>query len=1065
MKRYFFVILLTLSTLWSCARYKDYSRVAWQEKTLPDWENTAVNTINAEYPHSSLVSFPDAKTAMKAGWRQSPNVLSLDGYWKINWVKSPGERPYWFFKDDFDTRRWKEIKVPSTLECVGYGTPYYVNNGYPFKKNPPFIDHSNNPVASYKRTFDLPEKWNGKEIFLTFDGVSAAFYVWINGEMAGYSEDSKSPAEFNITRFLKPGKNSISVQVFRWCDGSYLEDQDFWRLSGIQRSVWLQARNKSYITDYFSKASLVNNYRDGYLDLAISLINKTTDHKKLKICTTVYDDTVKVYSQTREVENADSTNMSFTGEIRDVKPWSAESPYLYTLVMSLSDNEGNDIESVSSRIGFRTSEVKDSRYLFNGKPIRLKGVDTHEHNQVTGHTIDSANILRDLTIMKMHNINAIRTSHYPEPEMFYYLCDKYGFYVIDEADIESHGIGYDKDITLADKPEWLAQHMLRTERLVERDKNHPCVAIWSLGNEAGDGHNFVSTYKWIKTRDNSRPVQYERAEKSTNTPERHTDIWCPMYAPIDYLEKYARDPKSDRPLIMCEYAHSMGNSTGNLQDYWNVIERYPVLQGAFIWDWVDQGLLVKNVDGEDFWAYGGDFGEPGSPSDGNFCINGLVNPDRTPHPALLEVKKVYQYVGITPVDMKKGLVKIKNKYDFTNLSAFEISWEVVANGKPIAFGDILNTDLAPGAEKTLHIPYATIKPEPGAEYFLNINILRSEPWGVVPAKNIYASEQILLPFSKKTLPETEKEKKQVNINKQGSLLVASGENFSVTFDMAAGVMVSYKNEGKELVKSGLRPDFWRPPTDNDYGNNMPERLGEWKKAGGNAIVKSSAASQHGKDAAVSFVYEIPGSDGRKIASFMSEYKIYGDGTVEVNNTFIKCDGKLKGVPRVGMQMQMPQEYGNIKWYGRGPQENYADRKSSAFVGLYESTVSEQYFPYVRPQENGYRSDVRWLVITDREGTGLRIEGEPLFCFAALNQIHDDFESDGNLAGYRADAKSVNRHTSDVKPRDFVNLNIDYGQMGVGGDNSWGAPVHPEYCLLKDRYDYSFRMIPISKPEN
>jgi len=1063
MKMHYVVMLLSFSTLWSCSGYRDYSNVAWQEKSIPDWENPAVNTINAEYPHASMVSFPEAKTSMTAGYRKSPNVMSLDGVWKINWVKTPGERPYWFFKDDYDTRGWADIKVPSTLECAGYGVPYYVNNGYPFKMNPPYIDHSNNPVASYKRSFDIPERWDGKQVFLTFDGVSAAFYVWINGELAGYSEDSKSPAEFNITALLKKGKNNIAVEVFRWCDGSYLEDQDFWRLSGIQRSVWLQARDKSHIRDYFSKATLTNNYRDGHLDLNVSLTNKETGKKNLKIAAVIYDDTVKVFSQSCDVGNADSTGLSIIGDIKNIKPWSAESPYLYTLVISLSDAEGKSVEAVSSRIGFRTSEVKGGRYLFNGKPIRLKGVNAHEHDQVTGHTIDSANIIRDLKLMKEHNINAIRTSHYPKSEMFYYLCDLYGFYVIDEADIESHGIGYDKDVTLADKPEWLPQHMFRTQRLVERDKNHPCVVIWSLGNEAGDGHNMLATYRWIKSKDNTRPVQYERAEKLTNTPERHTDIWCPMYAGINYLEKYARDPKSDRPLIMCEYAHSMGNSTGNLHDYWNIIEKYPILQGGFIWDWVDQGLLVKNSEGDDYWAYGGDFGELGCPSDGNFCINGLVSPDRTPHPALLEVKKVYQYVGISPVDLKKGIVLIKNKYDFTDLSAFNLSWEVVADGKAIAFGNIINPVLAPGEEKEFKIPYGTIVPEPGTEYFLNIYVSRPEKWGLVPEKSIYASEQILLPFSKKALPSDEKDKKTALMTRHGSSVVVSGNNFSVTFDMASGMLVSYKFAEKELVRSGLKPDFWRPPTDNDYGNDMPVILADWKKAGEKAVVRSSGAKQQGKDVIVSFDYEIPGNDGRMIASFSTDYTIEGDGTVNVKNSFTKKDKTLKEVPRIGMQMQMPPEYGNIKWYGRGPQESYADRKTSAFVGLYESTVPDQYFPYVRPQENGYRSDVRWLVLTDREGAGLKIEGEPLFCFAALNQVHDDFESGVKLSEYRPDAKNVNKHICDVKPRDFVNLNIDFGQMGVGGDDSWGATVHPEYCLLKDKYEYSFRMIPVAKP--
>jgi beta-galactosidase len=1069
MNRRILIIALTFGTLVSCRNYKDYVNVPWQEKETPDWENTAVNTINTEYPHSSLVSFPDELTARNAGWRESPNVMPLDGLWKFSFVNTPAERPYWFFMDDFDTRGWKEITVPSTIEREGYGVAYYVNAGYPFKMNPPYIDHSNNPVGSYKRTFKIPSGWTDKEVFLTFDGVSAAFYVWINGRMAGYSEDSKSTAEFNITSLLKSGKNTIAVEVYRWCDGSYLEDQDFWRLSGIQRPVWLHARPKAFIRDYFSKSTLVNQYRDGHLDISVDLKNKGEKPEALKLETSVFNDTEKVFSNIQDIgQVADSSEVSIIGDLPAVKPWSAEDPSLYTLVLTLTDSKGTVLESVSSKIGFRTSEVKGSQFLVNGKPVHLKGVNTHEHDMVKGHTISEATILTDLTLMKKNNINAIRTSHYPQPERFYELCDKYGFYIVDEADIESHGIGYDKNVTLADKPEWLSQHMLRTRRVVERDKNHPCVVIWSLGNEAGDGHNFVATYKWIKSVDTSRPVQYERAEKSTNTTERHTDIWCPMYARIEYLENYAKHPEkseNNRPLIMVEYAHAMGNSTGNLQDYWDVIEKYPILQGAFIWDWVDQGMLEKNEDGDEYWAYGGDFGKTGSPSDGNFCINGLVSPDRTPHPALSEVKKVYQYVAFVPLDLKKGLITIKNKYDFTDLSKFIINWEVTGNGKTVKSGHLEKLKLAPGAEVVAKIPYGTINPEPGVEYFLNLTLTLPTIWGLIPQDHIYAAEQMVLPFKGKHIEEKDTEYALINVKEYDNSYIVSGENFTVTFDLNAGTMTSYKYNNKELLKDGLRPDFWKPPTDNDYGNEMDIRLGDWKEAGKNAVMNTAIVGQPEMNTAnIMFIFTIPGKDGRKIAGFISDYTISASGTITVKNTFTRTDKKLEEVPRVGMQMQMPAEYGNLEWYGRGPQENYADRKSAAFVGLYESTVAEQYFPYVRPQENGYRCDVRWLLVTNSKGTGLRIEGDPLFCFAALNQLHDDFESEGKLAGYRPDAKTVNRHICDVKPRDLVCLNIDYGQMGVGGDDSWGAPVHNQYRLLNDKYEYSFKLIPVAKAE-
>ena len=1069
MKRTLFLIPALLVIMTGCQHYKDYSRIAWQDKDLPDWENTALNTINTERPHASMVSFPDNNTALTAEWRQSENVMSLDGTWKFNYVDKPADRPYWFFKDDFDTRSWKDIKVPSTWEREGFGIAYYVNMGYPFKANPPQIDHSNNPVGSYKRYFTLPTGWNGKEIFLTFDGVSSAFYVWVNGKPVGYSEDSKSTAEFNITSFLRGGKNSVAVEVYRWCDGSYLEDQDFFRLSGIQRHVWLQARPKAFIRDYFAHSTLINNYTDGYLDLTVDLSNKEKRTGNLRLEASVYEGDTKIFGKvTDAVEVNDSASVTINGEIEGIKPWSAETPSLYRLVITLTDSKGKILESIANNIGFRTTEVIGTQFLVNGKPIRIKGTDMHEHDPITGHTIDEALMLKDIRLMKMHNINAVRTSHYPEPERFYDLWDKYGLYIIDEADIESHGIGYDKDKTLANLPEWKAQHMLRTKRLVERDKNHPCVIIWSLGNEAGDGQNFVDTYKWIKGRDNSRPVQYERAEKNTNTPERHTDIWCPMYSRIDYLKNYginAGKPGYDRPLIMCEYAHSMGNSTGNLQDYWNVIEQYPILQGGLIWDWVDQGMLETDDEGEEYYAYGGDYGPEGSPSDGNFCCNGLVGPDRTPHPALTEVKKVYQYAEFRPKDLVKGIITIKNKYDFVNLSSFNFNWEVLANGTLFRSGHLDPVDLKPGESQEVQIPYGEIDPDPGTEYILNIYMSRAEEWGIVPQDHVYASEQMVLPFYTKPLASGGNNPDVISTRNEGTNLLVSGQNFTIVFDMSKGIMRSYKSNGHELVLSGPRPDFWRPPTDNDYGNGMEIRDGDWKDAGMNARLKTGEVKQpQSSKAEIRFVYDIPGKDMRKIASLTTLYTVTGDGAVKVNYSFVKTDASLEEVPRIGMQLMMLSDYYELAWYGRGPQENYCDRKTSAFVGLYEGTVSEQYVPYVRPQENGYKTDVRWLTVTNGKGTGLRFEGDPLFCFTALNNTHDDFESPGKIAGYRPDAKSANTHIDDVRARDLVCINIDYGQMGVGGDDSWGARTHKEYCLLANRYDYSFRMIPVTKSE-
>jgi beta-galactosidase len=1062
-----FLIALTLAAacLSSCRQYHDYSDTEWHDKDLPEWEDLEVNTLNTVSPHASMVSHPDNLSALKAQWRESVNLLPLDGKWKFNYSPAPSERPYWFFKEDYDTRSWDEIDVPSTWEREGYGIPYYVNSGYTFPVNPPFIAHADNPVGSYKRSFTVPKNWKDKEVFLVFDGVSSAFYVWINGQMAGYSEDSKTTSEFNITPFLHKGKNNIAVEVYRYCDGSYLECQDFFRLSGIQRSVWLHARPKTFIRDYYARSSLINDYSDGLLNLTVELANYDRKPAVVRLEAGLYDGDTKIFGETREAEGVDSTALlEFKAEVPDVRRWSAESPSLYTLVLTIADNRGRVLESISSRIGFRTSEVKGGRYLLNGRAVDLKGTNIHEHDPVRGHTIDEQLMLKDIRLMKMNNLNAVRTSHYPEPERFYELCDEYGIYLIDEANIESHGIGYNPDNTLAGKPEWLGQHMMRTVRMVERDKNHPSVIIWSLGNEAGDGSNFVSTYNWIKERDGDRPVQYERAEKMTRTTERHTDIWCPMYPPIEYLESYALregEPGNDRPLIMCEYAHSMGNSTGNLQDYWNVIEKYGILQGGFIWDWVDQGLLETNEDGEEFFAYGGDFGPEGSPSDGNFCINGLVGPDRTPHPALNEVKKVYQYVGFKPADLSKGLITITNKYGFTNLSFFTINWEVLANGALFRSGHLNQLSIEPGDSVTVEIPYGVITPSPGTEYHLNLHVSRADEWGIVPQDHMYASEQMLLPFSSAPLPPVAEELSLLETGTEGTDLTIAGEDFKVIFDLAAGVMKSFVSGGEELILSGPRPDFWRPPTDNDYGNRMERRDAPWRDAGERAVMKSAHISRPEMGSAgVKFTFDIPGTEGAVIGSLVTEYTVHASGTVDVKFHFTNTDRTLTEIPRVGMQMLLPVRFTDLSWFGRGPHENYSDRKTSAFVGLYESSVADQYVPYVRPQENGYRTDTRWLNITDTEGRGIRFEGEPLFSFAALNYLHEDFESPGRLAGYRPDAKTINRHTCDVVPRDLVCVNIDYGQMGVGGDNSWGARTHPAYCLTQPEYNYSFRMVPL-----
>jgi beta-galactosidase len=1067
MKSLMICVLAFALVLPACKKVNKYEGTAFTEKEPRDWENPAVTQINREAPHASMISFPDEKSALAAVGSDSPDYLSLDGIWKFSYSDTPDKRPYWFFKDDFDISDWKDMPVPSNWQRKGYDYPVYVNIQYPFKNDPPNIPHDWNPVGSYKRTFRIPSEWDGKEIFLQFGAVSSAFYVWVNEQLVGFSKDSKTPAEFNITKYLKNGKNSLAVEVYRWSDGSYLEDQDFWRMSGIQRTVFLHARPKTYIGDFFAKGDLENNYKDGKLGLDVLIKSAGPADEEYIAEASLFDGNTKIYNESKPVTITEGKgSAAFEKSFPSIKKWSAEKPELYSLVICLKDKTGKALEFVSSKIGFRKVEIVNSQLLVNGVAVRMKGVNMHEHDDLNGHVIDEALILKDIRVMKSHNVNAMRTCHYPQQELWYQMCDKYGLYLIDEADIESHGVGYDKDVTLADKPEWAAAHMDRMQRMVERDKNHPSIIFWSMGNEAGDGHNFLEGYKWIKGRDNSRPVQYERAEHQTNAPERHTDIWCPMYPEIEYLEAYAKDPSNDRPLIMCEYAHAMGNSTGNFQDYWDVIEKYPKLQGGFIWDWVDQGLLKTSEDGEKYWAYGGDFGPDGVPSDGNFCINGLVWPDRTPHPGLVEVNKVYQYISFEPVNLAAGTITLKNKYNFTNLSEFNFEWEVVADGSILQSGKISVPDLAPGKSTLLTLPINKITPAPATEYFLNLRASRSDSWNSVPEDHVYASAQFLLATGNRPVLSKKSETETLQKKSDGTKLEITGKDLKIVFDLAAGKIETLDYKGRTLVSKGPEPDFWRPPTDNDYGYGMDLKLGIWKKAGERAKVTKTEVTQTDPGKIVVDVnYDIPSPEGKKIASYRSAYTFAGSGDIYVKNTFTKASPDVPEIARMGMQMQLPDELINLKWLGRGPHENYVDRKSASFVGVYESTVADQYTPYIRPQENGYKTDTRWLTLTDDSGNGLLFAGDPLICFSALNNIHDDFESPGKLSQYRKDARTANTHTVDVRPRELVNLNIDLGQMGVGGDDSWGAIIHPQYRLLAMKYEYSFRIRPIVKDDN
>ncbi len=1031
----------------SCTSYNDYSNTTFEEKTPADWENPLVSQINREPARAYFIPFANSKEVNRNDIWSSSLIQSLNGDWLFNLSQNPSQRPFYFFKDDFDTRQWDTITVPSNWECKGYEYPIYTNIKYPHDKTPPNIQKHYNPVGSYKREFTIANEWDGKDVYLYFGAAGGAVYVWINEQQVGYFEDSKSPSEFNITKYLKEGKNTIAVEIYKWSDGSYLEDQDFWRLAGITRDVYLLARNPYHIRDFKVTASLDSAYSSGQFELDIQLSKMDTS---LQIEASLSNDEKLV--KTFYAKALDG-KVTFKADLPQVKKWTAETPQLYELQITLKDVEGQVIEVLRQDVGFRTVEIKDAKVYLNGQYVYLKGVNLHEHHDVNGHVIDEATMLKDIKMMKLHNINAVRLSHYPHQERWYELCNQYGLYLVDEANIESHGMGEGSE-SLAKDSVWMDAHLFRTQNMFERDKNQPSIIFWSLGNEAGDGINFDATYDYLKSKNDGRLVQYEQARGG-----RNTDIMCPMYRTIDEMKAYVEN-KGDKPLIPCEYAHSMGNSTGNFQDYWDVIESYEGMQGGFIWDWVDQGLLTQNDKGEKYWAYGGDFGPDTVPTDGNFCLNGLVNPDRNAKPALFEVRKVYQYIKFKAVDLNKGIIEIENKYGFINLNLFAFSYEIKGNGKVVRSDSIANVNLAPDKRKNYTLALDFV-PEKNTEYFLTIKAKLKKPQGLVDAGTELAAEQFKLPIY--LVADKPVVLKKLEVIEHPNSLQVKGDGFEVSFNHQTGTLSSFKSGDKQLIKEGLAPNFWRAPTDNDLGNNLQNRSIIWRKAGQNRIVKSFLVKQKG-DFEVQLTYDFELKDSAKvIAEYVSEYRIKGDGTIALTNHFKMLVNGLPEIPLMGMNMVMPREFDQMEWFGRGPHESYVDRKTSAFVDVYSGLVADQYWAYIRPQENGNKTDVRWLKITNKNGEGILFTGDPLLEVSAHHQLLEDFES-LTRTDFRTVSKVVipGRHTIDVKDRDLTSVNINYKQMGVGGDNSWGKLTHEKYRLTDNSYTYTFTMKPITK---
>jgi beta-galactosidase len=1049
--------VLLLSCVAACS--SDHAR--------PHWNNIDVIRENVEAPRAHFVAYETEADALAGKLNANSRYRSLNGDWQFNYSDTPAARPVDFYKADFDTSAWGNIPVPSNWEREGHGYAIYVNVPYPFEIDEPNVPTEENPVGSYRRDFNVPEAWTEDEVFIEFGAVSSAFYVWINGEYVGYSEGSKTPSEFNVTDFVHGGENTIAVEVYRWSTGSYLEDQDFWSLSGIQRDVRMYARPTVRLRDFFVTAGLKSDYQDGAMALEFELVNEGVEEVSVSTTISLYDGNKLLRtSNTAVTLGPGSTSQDIEMDVKQVKTWSAETPNLYTLLISVDGRE-----AIAQKIGFRMSEIIDGRYFINGKLVKLKGVNLHEHHDDNGHVVDEETMLTDIRLMQSANLNAVRNSHYPQPERWYELTSEHGLYMIDEANIESHGYGYDHDKTLGNKPHWMEHHLDRTQRMLERSKNYPSVVIWSLGNEAGDGVNLGATYKWIKSRDLSRPVQYETEGNIDDVGERHSDFHSSMYWRHWDLEKYSEEP-NDRPFVLIEYSHAMGNSSGNLSDYWDVINRYDDQAGGFIWDWVDQGLLEHTEAGVPYWTYGGDYGPADVPSSGNFNFNGLVFPDRRAQPALWEVKRVYQHVEFKLLDVDQGLVEVSNNYDFIDLSEFELEWEVIADGVAVQSGVLRSLDILPESQGVASLQYNARGLRDGPEYHLNVRLVAPEVRGLLPAEHIYASEQFALPrlAGGFTGASTSTDAATVDVSDSAASIIGAG--WFATISRDSGLLTSYKWQGEELLLSPLTPNLWRAPTDNDFGNYMPDWAAVWEQSGKTRKLESIRQVLGVQDAIV-FVadFSFADSNGGRVASWEAEYTFSNAGRLHVANRFVRNAG-TPIIPRLGMNLELRRDLDNAEWLGRGPFENYSDRKVAAHVGRYANKVADHYVPYMRPQENGNKTDTRWLSLDNGADTGLLVVADDLISFSVHHNRLSDFVPPVKIAitsedgpGARDNVERVNVHVSDVIPRDIVSLNVDYGQMGVGGDDSWGKHTLSKYSLTEMNYNYGFTLIPYVPGKN
>ncbi len=1011
-----------------------------------EWKNPEINAVNRAPMHTNYFAYSSSEEAAKADKENSSNFMTLNGIWKFNWVKNADARPTDFYRTDYNDKGWGQMKVPGVWEMNGYGDPIYVNVGYAwrsqYKNNPPYVPIENNHVGSYRKEIIIPAEWSEKEIFAHFGSVTSNMYLWVNGKYVGYSEDSKLEAEFNLTKYLKPGKNLIAFQVFRWCDGTYLEDQDFFRYSGVGRNCYLYSRNKKYIQDIRVTPDLDSNYTNGTLNVALNLNGSGTVELNLT-------DPAGKSVATAQVNG--NGQKSVVMDVSNPEKWTAETPNLYTLTATLK-NGSNTLEVIPVKVGFRKIELKGGQILVNGQPVLFKGADRHEMDPDGGYVVSRERMLQDILRMKQLNINAVRTCHYPDDNLWYDLCDQYGIYVVAEANIESHGMGYGKE-TLAKNPSYKKAHMERNQRNVQKGYNHPSIIFWSLGNEAGYGPNFEQCYTWIKNEDKTRAVQYEQA--GTN---EFTDIFCPMYYDYDACKKYS-EGNIDKPLIQCEYAHAMGNSQGGFKEYWDLIRKYPKYQGGFIWDFVDQSNHWKNKDGIDIYGYGGDFNKYDA-SDNNFNDNGLISPDRRPNPHAHEVGYFYQSIWTTPGDLSKGEIKVYNENFFRDLSAYYMEWQLLANGEVMQTGVVQDLNVAPQQTATLKLNLNTEKVCPCKELLLNVTYKLKAAETLMPAGSTVAYDQLTIrPYTAKALELKNQKASNLDIvvpvikDNDHNYLIVEGENFIIEFNKHNGYLSRYEADGMQLLNPGaqLTPNFWRAPTDNDYGAGLQHRYAVWKNPG--LKLTSLKQSIENEQAIVQAEYEMKAVKGKLFLT----YVINNEGAVKVTQKMeAGKEEKVSDMFRFGMQMQMPENFNEVEYYGRGPVENYADRNHSTLIGKYRQTVAEQFYPYIRPQETGTKTDLRWWRVLNISGNGLQFVGDAPFSASALNYSIESLDD-----GVQKDQ----RHSPEVAKAPFTNLCIDKVQMGLGCVNSWGTLPLEKYRVPYQDYEFSFILTPVRHKVN